>query len=242
MTTKTTTHLKLPSPSHWLDLSTPTAAAGICIFILLVIAALVGRVRSGPSVATVPLAPIIIVASPLPVQPRLVAPVPAQQIAAVERPATRWITAFASPDGAVLGPIPWSVERAILGRFGDGWILTNWENGQVWIRAADLGVKLENLAPAIAQPAAPQPAQQAQPPYQVSNQPEPPAQPPAQAPEPPAQPAAAPVVAPQPAQQAQPTQQAQPPSGNLGHDTDVEAEWARVQWRSTHCYVDTCWP
>ncbi len=58
--------------------------------------------------------------------------------------------AFASPDGAVLGPIPEPAASALLGRWGDGWVATSWEGATVWIRAADLHLSLADLAPEVA--------------------------------------------------------------------------------------------
>jgi hypothetical protein len=216
------------------------AAIAVVIFCLLGIAAAVGRIASAPAVAVQPtpaLPVIIIQKEPAPAAP-VVERAPVQQ-PAMQPAEPHYVVAFASPGGDVLGPIPMPALSALLGRWGDGWVMTDWQGGQVWIRAADMGINLIDLAPQIA-PAQPlengprvisveQPAPPAveQPAYQVSNdQPPPPA--------PPERPAVAlPAPAALPAQQEQPTAAPISP-GNLGHDTEVEAEWARQQLRLEH--------
>jgi hypothetical protein len=204
----------------------------------LLIAALLGaglvgtiaRMRSAPSVAAVPTPGLIILIA---TSPAVIVPTAAPQVQQVvyQQPPARYVVAFAAPDGAVLGPIPWSTESPMLGRYGDGWVLTNWANGQVWVRASDIGLNLANLAPQIAPAPAPsyQVVNQAAPqapvvveqPYQTDSQPP--------APEPPAQPAAAPVVAPAPA-----------PPATLApmEQNDVTQEWARQQYLSEHPEVN----
>jgi hypothetical protein len=101
----------------------------------------------------------------------------------------------------------------------------------VWVRAADLGLNLANLAPQIA-PAQPgprvvyveQPAALGAPvvveqPYQTDSQPP--------APEQPAQPALAPIVAPAPPATLVPMAQ-----------NDVTQEWARQQYLAEHPEVN----
>ena len=99
----TTTNLRLPR-ARWIELSPPVAAT-ICIFLLLLIGLIVGRVRSTPSVAAVPtpaLDAIIIIASPLPVVP----PTAAAAVAALPPNALRRaVVAYDAPGGNVLGAI-----------------------------------------------------------------------------------------------------------------------------------------
>lgn len=163
MTTRTTSHLKLPSARAWYDLSTPVCAA-LVIFLLLLIALIVGRVRSAQQATAVPTAlpAITIIQTAQPARP---APPAVAQLAAV-LPSARYVVAFASPSGDVLGAIPEPVASAITGRYGDSWISTSWQGSTVWLRAADIGLNLANVAPApaaqviyVAQEAAPTPAQ-----------------------------------------------------------------------------------
>ena len=58
------------------------------------------------------------------------------------------VVAFAAPGGDVLGPIPEPPPGAITARWGDSWLATTWEANTVWVRAADLGMNLANVAPA----------------------------------------------------------------------------------------------
>lgn len=179
----TTTNLKLPPRRRWHDLPVPVSA-GICVLALLAIAILVGRLRSMPSPAA-EVKPVIIVATSQPLPPTAT---PAAVVAAVVPP--RMVVAFAAPDGAVLGPIPAPDISAVLARYGDAWALVPWEAGQVWVRAADVGLPdVADLEPppapqVVYQPvyqpayAAPTPTEQG---YTITN-------------EPPAEPTAAPVV------------------------------------------------
>jgi hypothetical protein len=250
LTTKTTVHLKLPDPRAWWNLPTPAAAA-IVVFCLIVIAALVGRIRSAPPIAVQPTPGLIIlIATPAPAVPARVQPAPAQQVAAVQLPATvRYVTAWAAPGGDVLGPIPWNTDSPMLGRFGDGWILTQWGNGQVWVRASDIGLNLPNLAPAIAPQPGPRAVYVEQPPaapqapevnYTTDNQPPPPA-PPEQPQQPVAPREAVPVAAPPAAPTLVPAviEEAAAP---ILHDDEITAEWARVQQNSENCVSNECYP
>lgn len=208
MKTTTTTHL-ISARVRWFDIPMPATIA-IVIFFTLCAAGLVGRLQlSGSAAAAVPTPalPIIVIATTQP-QPIPTA-APAAQVA-YQLPATRWVTAFAAPDGVVLGPIPEPAMSAITGRYSDGWVSTMHEGATVWMRVSELGANLVDIAPA--------PAPQVI--YQVANQPAQPAQEAAVAPIAPAAPvyAAEPTVAP-----------AVAPAEPVNHDTDVERNWAQVQ-------------
>jgi hypothetical protein len=140
---KTTTNLQLPSPRDWRDLPVPVAIA-ICLFALLAIFGLVGRMRGDSGAASVPTPqlPIIMIAT-APVEPL---PTPVAMIAV--QPPIRYVVAFAAPDGDILGPIPAPPASAVLARYGSAWVLVPWESGQVWLRAADVGLPdVADLAP-----------------------------------------------------------------------------------------------
>lgn len=147
----TTTHLQLPSPRAWWNLPTPVAAA-ICIFCLLAIAAMVGRIQQTPIAAAVPtpaLDPIIIIASPLPVVP----PTAAAVIAAVPSNALRRaVVAYDSPaNGNALGAIEAGRIYHLLARFGSEWLQADVAgSGVVWLRSSevlDLPADLADLKP-----------------------------------------------------------------------------------------------
>jgi len=130
-----TTNLQVPR--RWLDLPVPATITS-CIFALLAIAALFGRIHTGPQVAaqqTPALDPIIIIAtSPAAVVPTAV-PI---QVAAV---LPRFVMCYDQPvNGTVLGPIPDPGAAAIVARYGAGWVMTPWNGGYCWLRAADVGL------------------------------------------------------------------------------------------------------
>jgi hypothetical protein len=140
----------------------PAALVAALVFIVAGGISAIGRYTAPRPVAvpTPALAPIIIIATPV--------PAPAAeplQVAAVE-PA-RYVVAFAAPDGAVLGAIPAPDTTAIEARYGDGWYMVTWNGAPAWIRAADLGVPAEvadlapTEAPRIVVVNAPAPAQPA---------------------------------------------------------------------------------
>jgi hypothetical protein len=141
----TTTNLKLPSPRRWFELQPPVAAT-ICIFCLLAIGALVGRIRSAPSVlleATPALSgAIIIIASPIADGPR---PTPAPTAAAVvaalpPNALRRAVVAYDSPiNGNVLGAIEQGRIYTVLARYGSEWLQADVAgSGVVWLRSADV--------------------------------------------------------------------------------------------------------
>jgi hypothetical protein len=140
----TTTNLQLPSVRAWWNLPTPIAAT-ICIFALLTIAALVGRLQQAPAAAvpTPALDPIIIIATPQ-IEP---IPTPAA-VVAVQLP--RFVVCYDQPvNGAVLGPIPAPDASAIVARYGNAWVMTPWNGGYCWLRAADVGLPdVADLEPA----------------------------------------------------------------------------------------------
>lgn len=155
----TTTNLGKPTrPRRWVDLSPPIAAA-ICIFCLLSLAAIIGRVRSAQQAAAVPtpaLGPIIIIASPLPFQPPTAVP-PAAQIAAVVpgNVTVRAIGVFGAPDTAsYIGSVEAGRTFAPVARYGSEWVQVDMSGGTgvVFMRTSDLyGVpELVDLQPTSA--------------------------------------------------------------------------------------------
>jgi hypothetical protein len=127
------------------------AAACVPIIALLIAASAIRGQLVSPAVASAPtpMLPIIIVATA-----RAEAlPTPLAQPAAYQPPAVRYVVAFAAPNGDVLGPIVAPQVDAITGRWGDNWLSTLHDGATVWIRVADLGANLANLAPAPASPA-----------------------------------------------------------------------------------------
>src|SRR5437868_174649 len=224
-----TIHLNPPRARLSQVLSMPVLIA-LVIFALLAGTALISRLGSSTAAAVpTPSLPIIILATaqaqPLPTPAAVV-----QLVAPAQ--ARRWVTAFAAPRGDVLGPIPEPAASAILARYGNDWVMVAWQAGQVWIRAADLGLGLADIAPQIA------PAPQVI--YQVVNQPTQAAQDSPQQAEAPAapvyaaeaqQPATALPTAPPAAPAIQPVY---PTLAPMQAD-DVTAEFARQQWQSEHC-------
>ena len=141
---QTTTHLKLPRVRFDLP---PHVAGAICTFALIAIAALAGRIATTPAPEMPPI--IIIATSPAVIYPTAVPQaVSFQQQPAPAAAPVRWVTAFASPAGDVLGPIEAPELGAIVARFGDGWVATMHDGGMVWVRTADLGLNLANVEPA----------------------------------------------------------------------------------------------
>jgi hypothetical protein len=146
----TTTNLR--TARRWRDLPTPIAAT-ICIFALLAIAALMGKIHNAPSVAAqpTPSLPIVVIATQAPaiVQPTAA---PVVQVAAA---LPRFVVCYDQPiNGAVLGPIPAPDTSAIVARYGVAWVMTPWNGGYCWLRAADVGLPdvADLQAPAPAQP------------------------------------------------------------------------------------------
>lgn len=159
-----TTNLQLPR--RWFDLPVP-ATIMICVFGLLVIAALFGRIHTGAGVAAepTPQLPIIIVASPLPNGPPPTA-VPAAQVAAVlPNGLRRAVVAYDSPNGSVIGAIEQGRAYTVLARFGADWLQADVTgSGVVWLKAdqvLDLPAGLADLQPTEAPSVI----------YQVVNQP-----------------------------------------------------------------------
>jgi hypothetical protein len=176
----TTTNLTKPTSwrARWIELSPPVACA-IVIFALLAIAGLVGRIRSTPA-AAVPTAqlPIIIVASPLPVQPPTA--VPLQVAAALPNTLRRAAVAYDSPNGNVIGAIEQGRAYQVRARFGADWLQADVVgSGVVWLRSADvldLPDGLVDLAPPpapqvvyVSAPAPPQQAPVVAPAYQAAD-------------------------------------------------------------------------
>jgi hypothetical protein len=66
------------------------------------------------------------------------------------------MTAWDAPNGTAFpDPIPQPPIGAIVARWGSDWVMAPWEDGQVWIRSAEIGLPdVANLEPP---PAPPQP-------------------------------------------------------------------------------------
>jgi hypothetical protein len=137
----TTTNLNKPR-ARWLDLPVPVAIA-ICLFAILAIAGLLGKIHSAASVAAVPTPGLVIlIATPQPEPVPIVAPV---QVAYQQPP--RHVVGFDSPNGNPMGAIPAPEPSAIVARFGDEWLQTTHDGAPIWIRAADVGMQIADLAP-----------------------------------------------------------------------------------------------
>jgi hypothetical protein len=210
----------------------------VLIFALLAGSALVSRLPSSTAtVQATPSLPIIILATNQPALPAATA-APAAQVAAIQPALPRFVVAWAAPNGAVLGPIPEPAASAILARYGNDWVMVSWQDGQVWIRTADLGLGLADVAPQIA-PApqvvyiASEPAQAAQNSPQQAEAPQPDYQTASQE-KPASEPVSAPLV-----EQATPTTapiviQAEYPTLAPMEQTDTTQEWARQQYLAEH--------
>jgi hypothetical protein len=221
VTTKTTVHLSLPR-ARWIELS-PIAAAAICVFCLLAIAGLIGRIRSAPQVTPEPVIIIATAGAIVPTAaPQVQQVVYAQQPAA---PAPRFVVGFDSPNGHALGAIPAPEASAIVARFGDEWLQTTHDGAPIWIRASELGMNLANLAPA---PAAPQPAVVYVPVSAPASPPAAPADDPVyrtdSAPQAATELVSAPAVAPQTAY----------PTIAPMEMNEINQNWAAEQWRAEH--------
>jgi hypothetical protein len=103
----------------------------ICVFALLAIAFLVGKIHSGGAVAVQPTPALaIVIATPQ--------PTPA---AVVQVIVPRFVVCYDQPvSGAVLGPIPAPDASAIVARYGTAWVMTPWNGGYCWLRATDVGL------------------------------------------------------------------------------------------------------
>ena len=122
-----------------LDQLPPPLAAVIVIFSLLAIGLIVGRIRSTPA-AAVPTAqlPIILIASPLPVQPPTAVP-PIQVAAVLPGTLARAVVAYDAPNGNVLGAIDAGRAYQVLARYGADWLQADVVgSGVVWLRSADV--------------------------------------------------------------------------------------------------------
>lgn len=138
-----TTNLKTVA-RRWHELPVPVAIT-ICVFCLITIAALLGKIHTSQQAAAVPtpaLDPIIIIATPR-TDPL---PTPAA-VVAVELP--RFVVCYDQPlNGAVLGPIPAPDASAVVARYGVAWVMTPWNGGYCWLHAADVGLPdVADLAP-----------------------------------------------------------------------------------------------
>lgn len=232
----TTTRLHLRTRDRlrtWLAQRDPIALAAMIALPLIVALALARQllIVAPPISATpTPPLPIIIVAT----APAQIPPTAAPIVVNYQAP-PRYVVAFASPDGAVLGPVPEPQMSAITGRYGDGWISILWQGATVWLRTADLGANLANAAPA---PTAAQP----QVIYQVVNESPPPPPPPPAAEQgayqidnqPPAPAAPAPQIEAVPTAAPRATPQTVYPTLAPMEQTDTTRNWAAEQWRAEH--------
>jgi hypothetical protein len=62
-------------------------------------------------------------------------------------PAPRYVFGFDSPNGRALGAIPALETSAIVARYGDEWLQTTHDGAPIWIRPADVGMQIADLAP-----------------------------------------------------------------------------------------------
>jgi hypothetical protein len=147
----TTTNLRLSSPRAWWNLPVPMAAT-ICIFCLLAIAGLVGKIHTAPAVAVQPTPALVIVyATPAPVPSAAPVQVAAQLPNALHHAAV----AYGAPDLATaIGAIEQGRTYTILARYGAEWLQADvTDSGVVWLRASDvldLPADLADLKPAPA--------------------------------------------------------------------------------------------
>jgi hypothetical protein len=125
----TTTNLNQPPRRTWYDLPVPVGIT-ICVFALLLIGLIVGRVKSAPAVAAVPTPALIIIATPQPTPAAVVQVIVPHFVVCYDQPI----------HGAVLGPIPAPDASAIVARYGTAWVMTPWNGGYCWLRAADVGL------------------------------------------------------------------------------------------------------
>jgi hypothetical protein len=183
----TTTNLRLPSPRRWCDLPVPVTAS-ICIFAILALTTLVGKLHTAPTIAAVPTpalpAPIFIIATSMPLPTAARAPA-AVVAAAPPNTLRRAVVAYDSPNGNSIGGIEPGRAYTVLARFGAEWLQADVTgSGVVWLKAdqvLDLPADLVDLQPAPApqivyhvvnQPAAAEPAAAAAAtpePYQVTS-------------------------------------------------------------------------
>lgn len=176
-----TINLKLPSPRAWYELSTPVCAA-LCIFLLLLIGLIVGRVRSMPSTQAQPTPAIIIIASPLPQGiPPTAVPAAVVAIGPIGPVTKRAIVVYGDHDlRTAIGAVEAGRAFTPLSRWGADWTQVDMAGGTgvVYVKTTDLYdlPELVDLQPpaqpvvidrpvyiAVQQPA-PQPA------YQVTNE------------------------------------------------------------------------
>jgi hypothetical protein len=137
----TTTRLKTPRrAARWLNQMPPTLSFAIALFIIAGGIASVKGLRSAYEAVTVPtpMLPIVIIASPLPLQPPTA--VPAVQVAAVlPNRLRRAAVAYDSPNGNVIGAIEQGRAYQVLARFGGDWLQADVVgSGVVWLRSADV--------------------------------------------------------------------------------------------------------
>jgi hypothetical protein len=148
MTTKTTTRLRLTLVERWQLHARRyhSAAIGIaCIVVLLLARQMLNGAAPATAVPPTPGLVILIATSPAVVPPTAVPA--AAQVAAV---LPRFVVCYDQPiSGAVLGPIPAPDASAVVARYGAAWVMTPWNGGYCWLRAADVGLpNVADLEPA----------------------------------------------------------------------------------------------
>lgn len=144
----TTANLKLPRAPRWLDRMPPALLVAVLVFVVAGGIAAVGRYTTRPAIAVQPTPPLPII---LIATPQLVPPTPAAVVAAV---LPRFVVCYDQPvNGAVLGPIPAPGASGIVARYGAAWVMTPWDGGYCWLRAADVGLPaVADLEPTAAPP------------------------------------------------------------------------------------------
>lgn len=128
----------------------PAFVVAVLVFVIAGAISTVSHIRSEQvaAIQPTPALPIIILASPLPVVPPTAAPV--AQVAAIgANVLPRAVTAWAAPDGAVLGAIEAGRPYRAVASFGAAWLQVEVEgSGVVWLRVAELyGGEVADLAP-----------------------------------------------------------------------------------------------
>jgi len=141
----TTTRLirTIRARASWVDQHFPlpaVIAAGM--FLLFAAVGAIGRLdlRSSAAAVPTPMLPVILIATPAPLPTH-----EAIQVAAVEP--VRYVVLFDQPNGNALGAVPAPATSAIEARYGDSWYMITWNGAPGWIRAADIGWNIANLAP-----------------------------------------------------------------------------------------------
>jgi hypothetical protein len=151
----------------------PAFVVAVAVFVVAGGISAVGRYTPAGAVAQ-PTPALIVFAT---AQPALPSPEPAALVS-VAQP-QRYVVAFDQPAGNPMGAIPAPAPEAITARYGDAWLMTEWNGAPAWIRAAELGMQIADLAPpeVVYVAAPPTYSPPAEPVYQAADYSPPPAPP-----------------------------------------------------------------